>query len=95
MAPVPFEISVLEVPGENGPTSRFRRAVVRDPMPRRRDPRHTRSRLKKNKSARIARKRRAGRQEHRGLFLKLISYLPAAVTTLFVLAIGTLLGWIQ
>jgi len=27
--------------------------------------------------------------------VKLISYLPAAVTTLFVLAAGLLLGWIQ
>jgi len=27
--------------------------------------------------------------------VKLISYLPAAITTLFVLAAGLLLGWIR
>jgi hypothetical protein len=49
----------------------------------------------KNKSARIARKRRAGRQEQTGEELNLISYLPAAVTTLFVLAASLLLGYLQ
>jgi hypothetical protein len=38
---------------------------------------------------------RAGRQDGTGEEVKLISYLPATVTTLFFLAIGHLLGWLQ
>jgi hypothetical protein len=48
----------------------------------------------KNKSARSARKRRRA-DKNTGEDVKLISYLPATVATLFVLAAGLLLGYIQ
>lgn len=55
-------------------------------------PRHT------NKAARSARKKRrvARSREHRGFFeVTSISYLPTTFTTLFMLAAGLLLGYIQ
>jgi hypothetical protein len=48
----------------------------------------------KNKSVRSARKMRRA-DETTGEKVNLISYLPATVATLFVLAAGLLLGYIQ
>jgi hypothetical protein len=48
----------------------------------------------KNKLARSARKMRRA-DKNTGVFVKLISFLPATFATLFALAAGLLLGYIQ
>ncbi|HTU67918.1 MAG TPA: hypothetical protein VMF52_18360 [Steroidobacteraceae bacterium] len=69
-------------------------ARFRSRLSARRDPGETRPRTPRTSRPESS-ARGARADENTGDFVKLISYLPAAVTTLFVLAAGLLLGWIQ